>query len=42
MPDGASAEAEFKDGDVLFREPVTHWAENIGTTAIHLILVELK
>lgn len=41
-PDGASNEAEFKDGDVLFREPLTHWAENIGTTPIHLILVELK
>jgi hypothetical protein len=24
------------------RDPITHWAENIGTTTIHLILVELK
>jgi len=40
--DGKTAEAELKAGDVLYRDPVTHWAENIGTTPIHLILVELK
>ena len=22
--------------------PLTHWAENIGTTTMHMILVELK
>jgi hypothetical protein len=27
---------------VIYREPVTHWAENIGTTTIRLVLVELK
>jgi quercetin dioxygenase-like cupin family protein len=40
--DGTTTEAEMKDGDVLYRGPLTHWAENIGTTTIHLILVELK
>jgi hypothetical protein len=27
---------------VIYRDPVTHWAENTGDTTIHLILVELK
>jgi len=26
----------------LYREAVTHWAENIGNTTIRLELVELK
>lgn len=42
LADGKTAEAVLKAGDVLYREPVTHWAENIGTTPIHVILVELK
>ena len=40
--DGTVIEAEFKTGDVLYREAVTHWAENIGNTTIRLELVELK
>ena len=40
--DGSVVEAEFKTGDVIYREPVTHWAENIGKTTIRLELVELK
>ena len=40
--DGTVTEAEFKAGDVIYREPVTHWAENIGNTTIRLELVELK
>jgi beta-alanine degradation protein BauB len=40
--DGKTTESELKTGDVLYREPITHWAENIGTTTLHLILVELK
>ena len=40
--DGSVVEAEFRTGDVLYREAVTHWAENIGTTTIRLVLVELK
>lgn len=42
IADGKTAETVLKTGDVLYRDPVTHWAENIGTTPIHLILVELK
>ena len=40
--DGKVSEAEYKAGEVLYRDPLTHWSENIGTTTIHLILVELK
>lgn len=40
--DGTVAEAEFKPGDVVYRDPLTHWAENIGKTTIRLVLVELK
>ena len=40
--DGTITDGEFKTGDVIYREPVTHWAENTGDTTIHLILVELK
>ena len=40
--DGKTTEAELKTGEVLYREPLTHAAENIGTTTMHLILVELK
>jgi beta-alanine degradation protein BauB len=40
--DGTVREAEFKAGDVVYRDPLTHWAENIGTTTIRLVLVELK
>ena len=40
--DGSMTEAEFKTGDVIYREPVTHWAENVGDTTIRLELVELK
>lgn len=40
--DGSVTEAEFKTGDVLYREAVTHWGENIGNSTIRLELVELK
>lgn len=40
--DGKVSEAEFATGDTIYREPLTHWAENIGTTTIRLVLVELK
>ena len=40
--DGKTTETEFAAGDTIYRDPLTHWAENIGTTTIHLILVELK
>jgi quercetin dioxygenase-like cupin family protein len=40
--DGKTTESELKTGEVLYREPLTHAAENIGTTIMHFILVELK
>ena len=40
--DGKTTEGEFKTGDVLYRDPLTHAAENIGDTTMHMILVELK
>jgi beta-alanine degradation protein BauB len=40
--DGKVSEGELKAGEVLFREPLTHAAENIGDKTLHMILVELK
>ena len=40
--DGTVTDGEFKTGDVIYRDAVTHWAENIGDTTIRLVLVELK
>ena len=40
--DGTVTDGEFKTGDVIYRDPMTHWAENTGTTTIRLVLVELK
>jgi len=40
--DGKITETDFRTGDVIYRDPVTHWAENIGKTTIRLELVELK
>jgi quercetin dioxygenase-like cupin family protein len=40
--DGKAVEAELKTGDVLYREPQTHWVENIGTTPLHFLVTELK
>jgi hypothetical protein len=41
-PDGKSTDVELKTGDTLWREPVTHAAENIGKTTFHAIIIELK
>jgi quercetin dioxygenase-like cupin family protein len=40
--DGKISEATYAAGDTIYREPLTHWAENIGTTTIHLMVIELK
>jgi len=40
--DGETTEIEIATGATVYREPVTHWTENIGTTTIRIILVELK
>ena len=40
--DGTMTEAEITAGQTMYREPLTHWAENIGTTTMRLVVVELK
>ena len=40
--DGKISEGELKSGEVLFREPLTHAADNIDTKPLHMVLVELK
>jgi quercetin dioxygenase-like cupin family protein len=40
--DGKTTESELKTGEVLYRDPLTHAAENIGATTMHFILVEMK
>jgi quercetin dioxygenase-like cupin family protein len=40
--DGTVSETTYTAGQTLYREPLTHWAENVGTTTIHLLVVELK
>jgi beta-alanine degradation protein BauB len=40
--DGKTTEGELKTGEVVYRDPLTHAAENIGNTTMHMILVELK
>ena len=40
--DGKITEGTFQTGDVIYRNPLTHAAENIGDKPMHFILVELK
>lgn len=40
--DGKTSEGALKTGEVLYRDPLIHAAENIGNTTMHMILVELK
>ena len=40
--DEKTTDAELKAGDVFYRDPLTHWAENIGDTTIRVLLVEVK
>jgi quercetin dioxygenase-like cupin family protein len=42
FPDGTTKDAEVKAGDVIYREATTHFTENIGTTKVHVLLVEMK
>ena len=41
-PDGRTEERESKAGTAIWREAVTHAAENVGTAELHLVQVELK
>jgi quercetin dioxygenase-like cupin family protein len=40
--DGKVVEADLRAGDVLWRDPQTHWVENIGPTTLRFIVVELR
>jgi quercetin dioxygenase-like cupin family protein len=40
--DGKITEGTFQTGDVIYRDPLTHAAENIGDKPMHFILIELK
>ena len=40
--DGKIVEAELKTGDVLWRDPQTHWIENIGETTLRFIVFEIR
>jgi quercetin dioxygenase-like cupin family protein len=40
--DGKTTDTELKTGQVVYRDPLTHWAENIGTTTLRVVIVELK
>src|SRR5213594_1488691 len=41
-PDGETAIGEAKPGEVFWSEAITHASENVGTTEIHALVVELK
>ena len=41
-PDGTSMDADFKVGQVVWIPAETHWAENLGTTQVKLLVTELK
>ena len=41
-PDGTSKEIDYKTGDVIWRDAITHTGENIGTTEMKSLLVEMK
>jgi beta-alanine degradation protein BauB len=41
-PDGTSKEIDYKTGDVMWREAITHTGENIGTTEMKSLLIEMK
>lgn len=40
--EGKTAETDLKPGQVFYRDQLVHWAENIGTTTVRVVLVELK
>jgi hypothetical protein len=42
FPDGSSREAEFEKGRANFSEGITHAIENIGSTEVFNLDIELK
>ena len=41
-PDGKSSDTSVTEGEVLIRDPLSHAVENVGTTELHALLIELK
>jgi quercetin dioxygenase-like cupin family protein len=41
-PDGKTNDHTYATGESVYREPLTHWAENVGKTTVRLVVVELK
>jgi quercetin dioxygenase-like cupin family protein len=42
LQDGTFKEVEYKAGDIQQREAVTHTGENVGTTELKALLIEVK
>ncbi len=42
LPDGKTAEHEIKAGQAVWSERVTHSGQNVGTTELRLLVIELK
>jgi quercetin dioxygenase-like cupin family protein len=42
LPNGKSVDSELKAGDVIYRDPITHWTENIGATEVRVLVMEMK
>jgi len=42
LPDGTSSVVNYAAGQTFYRDPVTHWSENIGTTTVRTLVIELK
>ncbi len=40
--DGTVVDTVLGSDEVFYRRPLTHWAENVGDTTIHVVVVELK
>ena len=41
-PDGTSKVTDYRTGDLIWRDAVTHSGENIGTTEMKSLLIEVK
>ena len=42
LSDGTSKDSHNRAGETVWRDPVTHLAENIGTSEVHELLIEPK
>lgn len=42
MEDGTTKDVDIKKGQAIFTKMVTHATENIGSTDLHVLIVEMK